>query len=55
MTDDVPADNNERRRLMTACQQDPDPAVGYRFWRSAMPDLKAAFWAARQANAGGTP
>lgn len=38
----------ERRNLADVYQRDPSPEGGYCFWRLAMPDIEAAFWATRQ-------
>jgi hypothetical protein len=57
-TFEVPADDTERRTLAARYQHDPSPEAGERFWRLAMPDIAAGFWATRrqmQAEAGGTP
>lgn len=42
-----------RRQRMAELQHDPSPKAGREFWQLAMPDLVAAFWAARKANQAG--
>lgn len=52
----VPSDDTERRRQMELYRDVPTPEAGYRFWKLAMPDIEAAFWACRALNrAGSTP
>ena len=47
-TFEVPADDNERRALASRYQHDPSPEAGEKFWKLAMPDIEAGFWAARR-------
>ncbi|MFE7799033.1 hypothetical protein [Nocardia sp. NPDC057440] len=38
----------ERRARMATLQQNPSPSAGREFWKLAIPDLEAAFWATRR-------
>lgn len=45
---EIPADDTERRALAERYRTDPSPEAGFRFWKLAMPDIEAAFWATRR-------